>query len=100
MQKHQWLHYLTQKLLHSKRLKPPGTRKKTAAVPTAVASLTGYDEQECYDSLVEIDKLLGDCITAARKGRKGQRKICLPPSGPRSAGDVIVYGVQKGWMKA
>ncbi|KAG0709841.1 hypothetical protein DFH29DRAFT_820330 [Suillus ampliporus] len=95
-----WLHYLAQKLLHSKRLKPPGTRKKTAAGPTPLASLTGYDEQECYDSLVEIDKLLGDCITAVNKGRKGQRKMCVPSSGLRTAGAVVLYGVQNGWMKA
>lgn len=94
-----WLHYLTQKLLHSKRLKPPATRKKSTAELTRVVALTGYDEQECYDSLVEIDKLLGDCITAAKKGRKGKRKMCVPPSGPRTAGEVVLYGVQKGWMK-
>ncbi|KAG1755481.1 hypothetical protein EDB19DRAFT_1661648 [Suillus lakei] len=94
-----WLHYLTQKLLHSKRLKPPATRKKSAVEPTQVASLTGYDEQECFDSLVEIDKLLGDCITMAKKGRKGKRKMCVPLSGPRTAGEVVLYGVQKGWMK-
>ncbi|KAG1783084.1 hypothetical protein EV702DRAFT_959390 [Suillus placidus] len=94
-----WLYYLTQKLLHSKRLKPPATRKKSTAEPTQVASLTGYDEQECYDSLVEINKLLGDCIIATKKGGKGRRKMCVPPSGPRTAGEVVLYGVQKGWMK-
>jgi len=94
--KHQWLHYLTQKLLYSKRLKPPSTRKKITAEPT---TLTGFDEQECYDSLVEMDRLLGSCITTAQKGRKGQRKICVPP-GLKSAGDVVLYGAQKGWVKA
>ncbi|KAG2077211.1 hypothetical protein BDR04DRAFT_1088144 [Suillus decipiens] len=94
-----WLHYLTQKLLHSKRLKPPATKKKSMSEPTQVASLTGYDEQECYESLVEIDKLLGDCITAAKKGRKRKRKMYVPPSGPRTAGEVVLYGVQKGWIK-
>ncbi|KAG2156264.1 hypothetical protein DEU56DRAFT_227193 [Suillus clintonianus] len=94
-----WLHYLTQKLLYSKRLKPPAMRKKSTAEPTQMASLTGYDEQECYDSLVEIDKLLGGCITAAKKGRKGKRKMCVPSSCPRTAGDIVLYGVQKGWMK-
>ncbi|KAG1761367.1 hypothetical protein EDD22DRAFT_804676 [Suillus occidentalis] len=94
-----WLHYLTQKLLYSKRLKPPATRKRSTAESTQMASLTGYDEQECYDSLVEIDKLLGDCITAAKRGRKGKRKMCVPPSGPKTAGEVVLYGIQKGWMK-
>ncbi|KAG2154994.1 uncharacterized protein EDB93DRAFT_1080979 [Suillus bovinus] len=94
-----WLHYLTQKLLHSKRLKPPATKKKSTAELTQVTSLTGYDEQECYDSLVDIDKVLGDCINAAKKSRKRKRKMLVPPSGPRTAGEVVLYGVQKGWMK-
>ncbi|KAG6335105.1 hypothetical protein ID866_3974 [Astraeus odoratus] len=61
-----WLHYLVTKLLHWKRLKPPGTRKKTNRGAEGV-SPTGYDEQECYNCLVEMERLLGSCITLERR---------------------------------
>ncbi|KIJ69976.1 hypothetical protein HYDPIDRAFT_104645 [Hydnomerulius pinastri MD-312] len=93
-----WLHYLATKLLHSKRLKPPGARRKTATEVQPV-SPTGYNEQDCHDCLVEVEKLLSNCISSRRKGQKGRRKTVAPPTGPKSAGEVVDYGVRKGWMR-
>lgn len=94
----QWLHYLALKLLHSKRLKPPGTRKKVVN-DVKMESATGYGEKECYDCLVEMERILGNCITARLKVHKGRRKTVVPLIGPKSAQDVVVYGVQRGWMR-
>lgn len=94
----QWLHYLVTKLLHEKRLKLPGGKRQTGGDTQAV-SPTGYDEQECYDCLAEMERLLGNRIASARKGQKTRRKTVAPSSGPKSAGDVIAYGIRRGWVQ-
>ncbi|KAG9317380.1 hypothetical protein JVU11DRAFT_1579 [Chiua virens] len=91
-----WLHYLVTKLLHEKRIKCPGGKKQ--AGETRVAPPTGYDEQECYDCLVQMERLLSTCVASVRKGQKGRRKTVAPSNGPKSARDVIVYGMQQGWL--
>ncbi|KAF9226674.1 hypothetical protein BS17DRAFT_794142 [Gyrodon lividus] len=93
-----WLHYLATKLLQSKRLKPPGSRRKTA-IEEPLVSPTGYDEQDCYDCLVEMERLLGNCITSTRKVQKGRRKTVASPAGPKSASEVITHGVRQGWVR-
>ncbi|KAF8842764.1 hypothetical protein BDN67DRAFT_965433 [Paxillus ammoniavirescens] len=93
-----WLHYLATKLLHSKRLKLSGSKMKIANEAQRV-SATGYDEQDCYSCLVEMERLLGSCITSARKGQKGRRKTVALPAGPKSATEVIAHGVRQGWIR-
>lgn len=94
----QWLHYLVTKLLREKRLKFPGGKRQTGG-ETRMVSPTGYDEQECYDCLAEVERLLSNCIASARKGQKTRRKTVVPTSGPKSAKDVIAYGIQQGWVQ-
>ncbi|KAG6378640.1 hypothetical protein JVT61DRAFT_12910 [Boletus reticuloceps] len=90
-----WLHYLVTKLLHQKRLKHPEGKRQTGGV----TSLTGYGERECYDCLMEMERLLSDRIASARKGQKVRRKTVAPSSGPKSARDVIAYGMRRGWIQ-
>ncbi|KAI6035053.1 hypothetical protein F5J12DRAFT_790723 [Pisolithus orientalis] len=92
-----WLHYLVLKLLYSKRLRPPGTRKK-AVGEGRIESPTGYDEQECYDCLVEVERLLGQHINLKFKVQKGSRKTVAPLTNPESAQDVVAYAEQRGWI--
>jgi serine/threonine-protein kinase haspin len=79
-------------------LKLPGG-KKQADGETRVVSPIGYDERECYDCLVEMEGLLGNCIASARKAKKARRKTVAPSSGPKSARDVIAYGMRQGWIQ-
>ncbi|KAH7930725.1 hypothetical protein BV22DRAFT_1000095 [Leucogyrophana mollusca] len=93
-----WLHYLAQKLLHSKRLKPPAAPKRgTSADMAGNISAMGYEEKECHDCLVEMERVLKDALVAGKGS--GRRKTCVPAAGPRTAGEVVLYGVKKGWMK-
>ncbi|KAF8698888.1 hypothetical protein AX14_001082 [Amanita brunnescens Koide BX004] len=90
-----WLHYLVRKLLWSKDLKPPGSR--------AVQEMaTVFSENECYRSLLEMEQLLSECVSAGarKKGKgKGQGKFQAPTSvGFSCAGTVVQYGVLKGWV--
>ena len=89
----QWLHYLAFKLLHAKRLKPPGASKK----PTAS---TEYTERECYESLVEVEATLGKCIKdlTKRKTKKAAVEI-MGGSSLKSAGGVVRFGADKGWLQ-
>ena len=100
-----WLHYLTTKLLESKRLRSPPTPRKHAA-PTANSAT--YTERECYDCLIEVEALLSQAIDSAKKPsapKKGRRKTHAPTkmlvyTGPKAAEDVLLFGMQKGWVKA
>ncbi|KAF9247407.1 hypothetical protein BU15DRAFT_39302 [Melanogaster broomeanus] len=92
-----WLHYLVTKLLLSKRLKVPGSRKKSTG-EVRLVSVMGYNEEDCYNCLVEMEGLLGNCITSTRKGKKGRRKTVAPPAGPKSAKEVIAHGMRQGWI--
>ncbi|KDQ64363.1 hypothetical protein JAAARDRAFT_27985 [Jaapia argillacea MUCL 33604] len=98
-----WLHYLALKLLHSKRLRPPSTsRKSTVAVVS-----TAFTERECYECLVEMEKVLDKCVSGFKKipvPPRGRRKTQAPTSkpllidGPESAMDVVKFAVKKGWI--
>ena len=89
----QWLHYLALKLLNAKRLKSPSVSKKPAAS-------TGYTERECYESLVEVEVVLGKCIKDLKK-RKAKKAVMEGTGGGslRSAGEVVRFGVVKGWVR-
>lgn len=80
------------KLLQSKDLKPPSSRVAQATV-----------ERECYNSLLEMEKLLAKCVSEVpvrKKGKgKGRGKTQAPTSVRFSCAGVIVqYGVSKGWI--
>ncbi|EPQ59113.1 hypothetical protein GLOTRDRAFT_136075 [Gloeophyllum trabeum ATCC 11539] len=71
-----WLHYLTLKLLHSKRLKPPPVSRKTSTI-----SEHTFTERECYECLVEVEKLLAAVVSPFLKPNAGQtqEKFCGTP---------------------
>ncbi|KAH7911578.1 hypothetical protein BJ138DRAFT_1125955 [Hygrophoropsis aurantiaca] len=107
-----WLHYLVQKLLHSKRLKPPSVSSKSAALASskrASVSAAGYDERECYECLVEMERVLKETVDVAMvkvKPGKGRRRTVMPAAGLKpahaglgTAGAVVGYGALRGWME-
>jgi serine/threonine-protein kinase haspin len=104
----QWLHYLTLKLLHSKRLKAPVTPRK-GHVAASPSSSVAFAERDCYECLVDIEDWLGKCVAGVAlpaKG-KGKRKPQVSAQvktttllGPLCAGEVVGYGVKKGWIKS
>ncbi|KAI0321935.1 hypothetical protein OF83DRAFT_1161476 [Amylostereum chailletii] len=93
-----WLHYLSRKLLKFKRLRAPITRKP-ASIPTS----SEYTERECYDSLVEMQEVLSRSLDVGKKpsSQKARRKTqaAVGPF-PRSAGEVMGYGENKGWVRS
>ncbi|KAL0949250.1 hypothetical protein HGRIS_009328 [Hohenbuehelia grisea] len=128
-----WLHYLALKLLKSKRLKAPRAPRKSAvaaamATPArsstrATASSAAFSERDCYEALVEIERLLGQTVAevkdkAKTRGKQTQtrRKTIAPTAakkvgkvaaGSRAenafppiscAGALVEYGVKKGWV--
>lgn len=121
-----WLHYLSTKLLRSKGLKPPSASSKKSAGGAGDSSparsgmeSSPYTEKDCYEALVEVEQWLRQSLTDAfpaqakattaagrGKGRPratnvmGTDKMPLSSAGPRSAGEVVKYGSQKGWVRA
>ncbi|PCH40873.1 hypothetical protein WOLCODRAFT_137049 [Wolfiporia cocos MD-104 SS10] len=99
-----WLHYLSLKLLHSKRLRPPpAARGKSTAARDPL-----FAERECYECLAEIEKKLKHCVVASKPAsaaRKGRRKTQAPgkppadPVGPRSAAGVLQIAIDRGWLE-
>ncbi|KAF9534691.1 hypothetical protein CPB83DRAFT_842772 [Crepidotus variabilis] len=108
-----WLHYLLRKLLQSKGLKPPAIRKqKGSEAALSQPAITGtFTEKDCYDTLVDIEEWLNKTISelvpsggklpAKGKGRrKTQATSKNSSSGPARAGELVAYGVKKGWIKS
>ncbi|KAJ3505662.1 hypothetical protein NLJ89_g7304 [Agrocybe chaxingu] len=107
-----WLHYLLQKLLYSKGLKPPTAPRKTKATLEAAAIPpveVAFSEKDCYVCLVDVEKWLSKSISdvipgvAKPKGR-GRPKMQAPvkpmaSSGAARAGEIVAYGVKKGWIQ-
>lgn len=97
----QWLHYLTLKLLQAKKLKPPAARK------TATTTTSSFSQKECYDCLVEMEAVLGQCVAVCRApqvSRNGRRKTQAPTktsviTGPKSAADVLRIAIRRGWVQ-
>ncbi|OSX59451.1 hypothetical protein POSPLADRAFT_1067204 [Postia placenta MAD-698-R-SB12] len=96
-----WLHYLTLKLLQAKKLKPPAARK------TATTTTSSFSQKECYDCLVEMEAVLGQCVAVCRApqvSRNGRRKTQAPTktsviTGPKSAADVLRIAIRRGWVQ-
>ncbi|KAJ7639096.1 hypothetical protein FB45DRAFT_827867 [Roridomyces roridus] len=100
-----WLHYLIVKLLKSKGLKAPA-RRKTQSTPAPGAAFT---ERDCYECLIDLEDWLGNCVSAvveAKPKGKGRKKKAAPATpapllrGPLCAGEVVGYGVKKGWVRS
>lgn len=101
----QWLHYLLDKLIHSKRLrKPVAPKKKIAKEAASPAPL--YTELECYFCIVEVEGILRDVIgsikraSTAKKGRRKTQQATVKSTfdGPSSAGDVLGLARERGWV--
>ncbi|KAL0580082.1 hypothetical protein V5O48_001941 [Marasmius crinis-equi] len=100
-----WLHYLLVKLLQAKRLKPPAAPKK--GQQGQPASVTCFSEKECYECLVDLEQWLGHCLRKASARTKATVKGRNRPKtdvgqegsiSPLCAGEVIEYGIKKGWV--
>ena len=110
----QWLHYLVLQLLTKKGLKEHSRR-----TPSPTAQPGVFSEMECYKALVAIEEWLGRCVAevvaSAKKqpartrksmavGRKSmalkKTQMTIPSSmTPACAGEVVAYGVKKGWIR-
>lgn len=84
----QWLHYLVVKLIRSKRLRSPSSRSATGLTSDS-------REKQCYDCLIEMEKILDKSLAVARskKGRGG------PKGRFGKAGDVVSFARERGWVK-
>ncbi|KAJ6539629.1 hypothetical protein B0H19DRAFT_1269926 [Mycena capillaripes] len=115
-----WLHYLAVKLIKGKGLKAPARPRKSTAPGAAGASgssssSAGFSDRECYECMLDLEEWLGRCVAAVLpavagakgKGRKKkggaavttvvEREVVL--QGPLCAGEVVGYGVKKGWVR-
>ncbi|KIJ56954.1 hypothetical protein M422DRAFT_218798 [Sphaerobolus stellatus SS14] len=83
-----WLHYLTVKLIRSKRLRSPGSRSGTL-------SSSDFGEKQAYDCLTEMERLLEKSISQVRtkKGRAGSNKGLFG-----KAADVVTFAKERGWI--
>ncbi|KJA29834.1 hypothetical protein HYPSUDRAFT_60680 [Hypholoma sublateritium FD-334 SS-4] len=99
-----WLHYLLQKIIYSKGIKPPATPRKpkgTSQPPLPKPTEAAFSEKDCYDCLIDIESWLANAITEMGKARrKTQVNSKAAFSGPNRAGEVVAYGVKKGWIKS
>ena len=105
----QWLHYLVLQLLTKKGLKEPSRRTPSPTAPPGV-----FSEMECYKALVDIEEWLGRCVaevvaSAKKQGAPARTRksmavkktqMTIPSSvSPACAGEVVAYGVKKGWIR-
>ncbi|KAL1680761.1 hypothetical protein EV122DRAFT_275973 [Schizophyllum commune] len=115
-----WLHYLVLQLLTKKGLKEPSRR-----TPSPTAQPGVFSEMECYKALVDIEEWLGRCVAevvasakqdalamkqstrtrksmaVARKSMAVKKSAPVVPASvsPACAGEVVAYGVKKGWIR-
>lgn len=102
--------------MYSKGIKAPAAPRKAkgaADIPSPPVAEASFSEKDCYDCLVDIENWLGKSIAELTpinpkmtfKG-KGRRKNTATPikvsahSGPARAGEIVAYGVKKGWVQA
>ncbi|KAF7432892.1 hypothetical protein PC9H_004836 [Pleurotus ostreatus] len=105
-----WLHYLVLKLMRSKKLRPPPTRKDkdNKRLSVAPSPQTEFTERDCYEIMVGVEKYLGksvaSVVASSKKSKtKARRKTQAPASapellGPSCAGELLEYGVKHGWV--
>jgi serine/threonine-protein kinase haspin len=95
---------LSTKLINSKGLKPPKPGRTATKAPQKSATSAVWSEKECWEALVEIERMLGQRVEFYRSVKKstgkGRRKVAIPvqDSRPRSARDVKEFGLGKGWI--
>jgi len=88
--------------MRSKQLKTPPPRKTSTSAAI-------YSERECYECLADLEAWLGQCISSiskvATKSGRGRKKgqpvtatISSSPN-PSCAGEIVEYGIKKGWIK-
>jgi serine/threonine-protein kinase haspin len=85
---------------------------KNTEGPALPKNEAAFSEKDCYDCLVDMENWL--CKTIAEvipgggkvpRGGKGKRKtqvLARAPSsssGPARAGEIVAYGVKKGWIQ-
>ncbi|EKM59315.1 uncharacterized protein PHACADRAFT_181318 [Phanerochaete carnosa HHB-10118-sp] len=97
-----WLHYLVDKLLHSKRLRKPYASKAAKPTRTSLDSRV-FSEAECHASLVEVEASLKETVDAFRVSKKGRRKTqavskASEPGALGCAGDVLGMARERGWL--
>jgi len=104
-----WLHYILNKLLKSKKLRPPAAPRNTTAGPVKKSAF--FSERECYQCLVDMERLLGAYLEKQTQKRKpavkARRKttVVTPAVELESvvqsftcAGDVLKHGISMGWV--
>lgn len=96
----QWLHYLVDKLLNEKQLRAP-------IVPRKITVSSTYTERECYECLVEVEGVLRAAVSSynpatSKRGRRKTQAVAKSSdtAGPRTAADVLDYGIERGWVLA
>ncbi|KAJ3784213.1 hypothetical protein GGU10DRAFT_428630 [Lentinula aff. detonsa] len=95
-----WLHYVVTKLLHSKGLRAPAAPRQ--GVHTSSSQFT---ERDCYECLVDIEQWLAKLtkpLLVLTKRPKSKKKAVASKAGdavPLCAGEIVEYGVKKGWVK-
>ncbi|KAJ7682510.1 hypothetical protein DFH06DRAFT_296314 [Mycena polygramma] len=113
-----WLHYLAVKLVKGKGLKAPARPRKSTAPATLGAGTSragaGFTDRDCYECMLDLEEWLGRCVAAVlpqvaakAKGRKKKGVVVVPEAesraallqGPLCAGEVVGYGVKKGWVR-
>ena len=90
----QWLHYVSLKLLKSKRLRAPNSRRTNNQPPPI-----GFTERECYECLVDVQQVLAQRLET-KTGKKGRRKTLANKKCPTLEGacDVMKYGAANNWV--
>ncbi|KAL1739484.1 hypothetical protein HDZ31DRAFT_68883 [Schizophyllum fasciatum] len=101
-----WLHYLVRQLLTKKGLKEPSRR-----TPSPSSHPSVFSEMECYKALVDIEKWLSRCIaevvaSANKQLARTRKSMAVKKTNastssfsPACAGEVVAYGVKKGWIR-
>lgn len=98
----QWLHYLLDKLIHSKRLRKPIAPKNKAVKESSPPT---FSELECWQCLTETEAVLRDAIdnvkrtAISKKGRRKTQAMAKPTSNvPSCADDVMKLAYERGWL--
>ena len=100
--------------MRSKGLKPPsGARKsKASEAPVRPIESSDFSEKVCYETLLDVEQWLGQTLASAYPARgakastkaRGRRAPVVPVTlvrhdGPSCAGEIVEYGVKKGWIR-
>ncbi|KAK7676876.1 hypothetical protein QCA50_020132 [Cerrena zonata] len=100
-----WLHYLTLKLLKSKKLRAPSVSRKSKSTTSTAVSL----EQDCHECLLDLEQILSEAVSGCKPQaapKKSRRKTHAPSKstpvvtiGPQNAAQVLQLGKERGWLR-